>query len=247
MSSVVPTLPHRSADEWAEIINRAWQKSVETILQTGEWILDAKNDLPHGEFEHMVQTKLAFGPSTARKLMTIARHPVLSNRAHAHVLPCSWDTLYQLATKLPPEVLEAKIVDGVITPSLERKGITSLRNEAAAHRPARATKPKASRTERMARELEAASAHADELQAAHDVDQDQAEEIHRLRRENEALKSEVIKLWAERAQLRAKVAELIAGKSKRGRPRKNPAETKPRRKALKQPQDTQHTEATGKL
>jgi hypothetical protein len=107
--------PQRTADEWAQIINNAWQKSVETILETGCRIIEAKDDLEHGAFEQMVQTKLSFGPSTARKLMTIARHPVLSNRSHVNVLPASWGTLYALATKLPAELLEAKIADGTIT------------------------------------------------------------------------------------------------------------------------------------
>ncbi len=53
-------------------------------------------------------------------LMDIAEHPALSNRAHVHVLPASWGTLYEL-TKLPPETLEAKIEEGAITPKTERK------------------------------------------------------------------------------------------------------------------------------
>jgi hypothetical protein len=40
----------------------------------------------------MVKDKLPFEPSTAQRLMAIARNRVLSNRAHAHVLPPSWMT-----------------------------------------------------------------------------------------------------------------------------------------------------------
>jgi hypothetical protein len=38
--------------------------------------------------------------------MMIADHPVLSKRAHVHVLPPSWRTLYEL-TKVPEPVLIA--------------------------------------------------------------------------------------------------------------------------------------------
>jgi hypothetical protein len=42
--------------------------------------------------------------------VTAADHR-LTNGAHAHHLPPSWMTLYEL-TKMPDDVFEAKIVDG---------------------------------------------------------------------------------------------------------------------------------------
>jgi hypothetical protein len=86
--------PQRTADKWARFINDAWQKSVETILETGQRIIEAKGDLDYGVF---------------------------------------WGTLYALATKLPAELLEAKIADGTITPEIERKDVALLRNGSAAH------------------------------------------------------------------------------------------------------------------
>ena len=47
----------------------------------------------------MIEADLPFSPQTARKLMAVANHPVLSNHAHVRVLPPSWGTLYEL-TKL---------------------------------------------------------------------------------------------------------------------------------------------------
>jgi hypothetical protein len=67
--------------------------------------------LPFGEFEAMVRDDLRLDPATARRLMIIAGNPVIANRAHAHALPPSWFTLYEL-TKVEPKVLQAAIKDG---------------------------------------------------------------------------------------------------------------------------------------
>jgi hypothetical protein len=73
----------------------------------------------------MVEQDLKMHPSTAQRLMKIAEHPVLSKAAHAQLLPPSWYTLYEL-TKVPDDILEAKIKDGKINPQMERKDIQSL-------------------------------------------------------------------------------------------------------------------------
>jgi hypothetical protein len=73
----------------------------------------------------MVERDLPFKPSTARRLTKIAANECLSNRAHAHVLPQSWMTLYEL-TKLPAPELVARIEDGVINPKMQRKDVMAL-------------------------------------------------------------------------------------------------------------------------
>jgi len=111
---------------WASEINKAWQSGVASILHTGYLLIGAKEDLEHGSFESMVQQKLPFVPQTARKLMAIARHPIISNRAHVRDLPASWATLYKL-TKLPIGNLRTKFADGSINPKLERKEVAGWR------------------------------------------------------------------------------------------------------------------------
>lgn len=61
----------------------------------------------------MVENELVFNPSTARRLMAVARDERLANRAHAHVLPPSWFTLYEL-TKLDDDAFARAIEQGVI-------------------------------------------------------------------------------------------------------------------------------------
>jgi hypothetical protein len=112
--------------EWTSRIAAAWQKGVEAILETGRLLIEAKAALNHGEFESVIQLKLPFDRRTAQRLMAIARHPVVSNAAHAPHLPPSWMTLYEL-TKLPPETLLPKIEDGSITPKTERRDVIAMR------------------------------------------------------------------------------------------------------------------------
>ena len=114
------------APEWTSRIAAAWQKGVEAILETGRLLIEAKAALKHGEFKSMVHHELPFNPGTAQRLMAIARHPVISNAAHAPLLPPSWMTLYEL-TKLSPETLLPKIEDGSITPKTERRDVIAMR------------------------------------------------------------------------------------------------------------------------
>jgi len=112
-------------DQWATAIRTRWSGAVESFLETGRLLNDAKEKLPHGDFEAMVETDLPFGPRTARMLMAIARNPVLSNRKHASVLPPSWDTLYRLS-RLSEDRLLAAIESGEVTPETERRAAIRL-------------------------------------------------------------------------------------------------------------------------
>jgi Protein of unknown function (DUF3102) len=107
-------------------IAATWGKQVESIIETGQALIEAKDELKHGSFEAMIQTTLPFQASTAQNLMKIARNPVLSKAEHARLLPPSWTILYEL-TKLPFEVLTAKLKDGSIHPKLERKDVRAMR------------------------------------------------------------------------------------------------------------------------
>jgi hypothetical protein len=125
-AKVVPLNNKRDWKWHRDRIAGAWGKQVESIIETGQCLIEAKAELDHGAFEAMVQSKLPFTPGTARRLKTIAEHQIISNQAHAPVLPASWMTLYEL-TKLSPEILLAKLKDGSIHPKLERKDVRAMR------------------------------------------------------------------------------------------------------------------------
>src|SRR5262249_19271059 len=110
----------------AERINAAWGKQVESIIETGKYLIEAHDEMDRHSFEAMVQQKLIVSPSTARKLIVTARNPILANCAHWHKLPPSWGTLYELA-KLPIGDLRARFADGSISPKLERKDVANWR------------------------------------------------------------------------------------------------------------------------
>jgi len=119
-----PLSNHRDWQFHAERINAAWGKQVASIIETGRYLIEAYDEMERASFEAMVQQKLAFGPSTARKLIVIAHHSILC--AHVHKLPPSWGTLYEL-TKLPIEVLREKLKNGDISPKLERREVARWR------------------------------------------------------------------------------------------------------------------------
>lgn len=111
------------ADAWtpqeaASHVSEAWQNAVDSIVETGRRLIEAKERVGHGNWLPTVEL-LPFGEQTARKLMQITRHPDIANRAHVRDLPPSWGTLHVLS-QLPPGEIPKRIEAGEITPELER-------------------------------------------------------------------------------------------------------------------------------
>ena len=121
-------MSERTRAEWAEHITEAWRASLAEVLATGQRLIEAKGALPHGEFGAMIEQDLPFGASTGRRLMAIAKDKRLSDRAHVHVLPPAWGTLYEL-TKLSDDDFKRAAADGVIRPDVERGEITRFRQD----------------------------------------------------------------------------------------------------------------------
>lgn len=127
--------PGAPASAWAARISACWQASVHAILEVGRLLSAAKDALPHGAFETMVESDLPFSTSTAQRLMAVAGDPRLSNPAHVQLLPPSWGTLYEL-TKLSDEQFEAARTGGIIRPDMMRRDLDQVRQP-----PARRTLP----------------------------------------------------------------------------------------------------------
>lgn len=109
------------------------RKSLERAIDLGKSLLAAKEKCGHGNFEMLFSTKdrqgeIPCSSSWARKVMTMASNPAISNRSHANDLPADLETVYQLATMTAP-ALEAAIEDGRVTPDLTRKEAKALRRE----------------------------------------------------------------------------------------------------------------------
>lgn len=110
-------------EDYAEAIGDAYRDTLEDIFRMGDLLIEAKDDLAHGEFGQMVEDDLPFGKRTSRKLRAIARDDRLRNRTRASDLPAAWSTLHRL-TKLDDRQWAA--VEPHISPELTRSEIPEL-------------------------------------------------------------------------------------------------------------------------
>ena len=96
-----------SRQTYAGRIVTAYQKTIESIIEVGKTLQEAKDNLPHGQFEAMIKADLPFGPRQAQKFMAVARHPVLANPNFSSLLPGSITALYHLSQMEPEELTAA--------------------------------------------------------------------------------------------------------------------------------------------
>jgi N6-adenosine-specific RNA methylase IME4 len=113
---------------WAKAIRNKWQESVECIIEVGRLLEQAKDALPYGQFQKMVEGGLPFGPRSARMLMAIARNPTLAERKFVSALPPSWGTLYEMS-RLPEPDLERALTKGTLGPETRRRDVVQLRDQ----------------------------------------------------------------------------------------------------------------------
>lgn len=107
---------------WREQILDAWRDSVTGIIETGRRLEQSRQELGHGEWGALV-AGLPFDHSTVTRLRAIAADERIC--AHAHNLPASWYSLYEL-TKLDDETWAAGVEGGVIRPDVKRPEIKKL-------------------------------------------------------------------------------------------------------------------------
>ena len=198
----------KSLEQHIQGIVGAYQKGLESILETGQLLIAAKKELQFGTWEKMATSMLPFDKRTAERLMALAHHPVISNPAHAPLLPPSWMTLYELTKlddKLGDGTLVAKLGDGTITAATLRKDVAAM---------LRTTQPTAARAtprQNAQRTIEARQAHIEELEAAREIDDVgrtcKAEISRKLARLDE-LETEVVQLRHEKFLQASEIGEL---------------------------------------
>jgi hypothetical protein len=116
-------------DELTKRFRKATIKSVEGIIDQGTVVIDAKEELPHGEFIEWVEKDLRFGKTGLRKaqmLMAVAQHPIISNANHWYAFPASWRTLYELTAIRPHSKLLELKDSGAINPGMTREEVNKL-------------------------------------------------------------------------------------------------------------------------
>jgi len=111
--------PKSLTEEWIAQINRACGCSAGWAIQTGDILLNAKKQLPHGQWLAMWEShRLKFGLRTGEMLMCVARQPAFRNAKNFSSLPAAWSILYALS-QLSQEVVQQGIADGIIHPEIK--------------------------------------------------------------------------------------------------------------------------------
>jgi hypothetical protein len=118
----------RKLRRWRKAIVTSWQRHVPASTVTGRLLIRSHDDLisHHGAWLSMVRNDLPFDYSTAKKLISIAENPVLSDDSYRNRLPVAWTTLYQLSLIDPP-TLKRLIEQGEVNASTEREDVERLR------------------------------------------------------------------------------------------------------------------------
>ena len=122
----------------------ALKKSVEGIIEAGRVLIEAKDELEHGQFIDWVVNDLRFGIRKdgsrvadlrkAQMLMFLARNEVISNACHWHAFPPSLRTLWELTQIRPKQRLLELIANGTINPGMTREEAVALRHKTSQER-----------------------------------------------------------------------------------------------------------------
>lgn len=119
------SLGRLSREVWAGRIREAYGQTVEAVFQVGRELIQAKKELPHGEFMVMVGKELPFSVDAAERFMAISQSPNFNNPNNVRNLPNSWGTLYQLR-RLDPAAFAAAVDAGKIHPEMTRADAEAL-------------------------------------------------------------------------------------------------------------------------
>ncbi|MBL6081638.1 hypothetical protein JMJ56_26965 [Belnapia sp. T18] len=120
-------VPLTRKEEFVREITTLWTRAQSTFLTIGQYLIMAKQKLPHGDYTIMVERELPFSPNTAFQIRTAAE-AVSSGRLPAETLPPNYSTIYQLST-LPDHLLEEAKRSGLVRPDLRRAEIVAFKKK----------------------------------------------------------------------------------------------------------------------
>jgi len=86
-------VPQADVEGYVREIKRLWHEARDKFLAIGEYLVQAKETLPHGEYEKMIETRLPFKPAAALRIRTVAE-AVRRERLRREEVPCSYNTAY---------------------------------------------------------------------------------------------------------------------------------------------------------
>jgi hypothetical protein len=112
-------------EDFAREISTLWQRAQSTFLKIGQYLNLAKQRLPHGEFNTMIERDLPFSPRTAFQIRAAAT-AVASGRLPLEQLPPNYTTIYYLST-LPDAALEQARQSGLLRPDVRRSEVVAFK------------------------------------------------------------------------------------------------------------------------
>lgn len=141
-SAIVNKMDYANPAWWAlgvrdkyNAFERASQDAVEAAIELGRELLEAKENLGHGQFLRMFQDHadpiadaLPFNRQWGASMMSIAKSPTLSNVQYTVHLPRSVQTLALLA-RLEDSDLQDAVAVGAVHPKLTQKQAKALVSE----------------------------------------------------------------------------------------------------------------------
>ena len=108
---------------WGKSFNYVYSAGLRATITAGRVLIEAKAEIPHGEWEEWLRIYTPVSPRTASRLMKVAGDPnilrELANRPHAADLPNDYTTLAEICG-LEPERFDALIEAGTIHAEMKR-------------------------------------------------------------------------------------------------------------------------------
>jgi hypothetical protein len=120
----------RTPEQWAEIIQAAWQDSVKGIMDVGLKLSNSREELGTAEFWKMARAKLGYSDAAVKQLIQVGTDTRLMEALETvtlgNGLPASWTILYAL-TRLTNEQFQRGLDTGIIHAGMERKDVSLLK------------------------------------------------------------------------------------------------------------------------
>jgi len=127
---IAPTSP-ATREEFAARIGMLWKDAQRTFVEIGRQLQRAKAQLPHGDFEAMVERDLPFGKNAAYKLRVVAE-AIDTGRLPSDLAPLDYSTCYLIAS-LKDEELAMAQERNLVRPDVTRADLLAFRRSLKPH------------------------------------------------------------------------------------------------------------------
>ena len=111
----------RDAPGYVLEIQKLWDDAAESFLTIGRYLVQAKQTLRHGEFEHMVRHQLPFDKNVAHRLRRVAED-IDKGRLDLSRLPRNYTTIYRFVT-MDDALLDRASREGLLHPEVTHRQI----------------------------------------------------------------------------------------------------------------------------